>query len=68
MAERLPAAVGSVEAIDDGTCALSTGSDSVEMLAVWIGMLGADFEVMDSPELVEQFRILSERYRRAGGG
>lgn len=67
IAERLPAAVGPVEAIDEGTCTVDTGADSVEMLAVWLGMLGADFEVTNSPELAAHLRVLADRYHRAAG-
>jgi predicted DNA-binding transcriptional regulator YafY len=67
VAERLPAAVGPVVAIDEETCELTTGSDNVEMLAVWLGLLGTDFDVHDAPELVEQLRIVADRYRRATG-
>jgi predicted DNA-binding transcriptional regulator YafY len=68
IAERLPTAVGAVVAIDERTCSLSTGSDSAEMLAAWLGMLGADFEVTDSPELVAALRNLAERFRAATTG
>jgi len=65
VAERIPLGVGVIAAIDEQTCSLQTGSDSAEMLAAWLGMIGADFEVTDSPELVEQLRLLAERYLRA---
>ena len=67
IAERLPAAVGPVEAIDERTCAVNSGAESVETLALWLGMLGADFELSDCPELVEHLRLLAARYRRAAG-
>jgi hypothetical protein len=35
------------------------------MLAVYLGMLGADFEVVDAPELVDALRQLARRYQRA---
>jgi predicted DNA-binding transcriptional regulator YafY len=66
--ERLPAAVGPAQAIDEMTCALDTGAESVEMLAMWLGLLGADFEITDCPELAEHLRLLGARYRRAAGG
>jgi hypothetical protein len=65
VADRLPIAAGSVEAIDENTCAFEAGSDTPETLALWLGMLEADFTVTDSPELVEHLRALSERYGRA---
>jgi predicted DNA-binding transcriptional regulator YafY len=67
IAERLPAVMGPVEAIDEHTCAVDTGSDNVELLAVWLGALGADFTVTGAPELVEHLRRLADRYQRAVG-
>ena len=62
---RVPAAAGVVEAVDEGTCLLHTGADTLETLAVYLGMLGADFEVGEPPELVAHLRDLAGRYRRA---
>ena len=68
IAERVPAAVGPVEAIDDQTCAVEGGAESAETLALVLGMLGADFEPVGCPELTEQLRVLAARYRRAASG
>jgi predicted DNA-binding transcriptional regulator YafY len=65
IAERIPAAVGPVVAIDEHTCRIATGSDNPELLAAWLGMLGADFDVADSPELVQALRSLADRFYRA---
>lgn len=62
---RINATVGIVESIDADTCVLVTGADSVEIIAVWIGMLGLDFRVSGPPELVEHLQVVSDRYRRA---
>ena len=51
--------------VSEVTCMVEVGSDSPEMLAVHLGMLGVDFEVTDPPELVDAVRTLAERYRRA---
>ncbi len=61
---RLPPAV-LVEAIDEHTCMINVGSDTPQMLAVYLGMLDADFEVGEPSELLEQLRRLADRYRRA---
>jgi predicted DNA-binding transcriptional regulator YafY len=64
---RLPPAVA-VDPIDGHTCRVHVGSDTPEMLAVYLGMLGADFEIEDPaahPELVRHLRELADRYRRA---
>jgi predicted DNA-binding transcriptional regulator YafY len=62
--ERLPVPVD-VEPLGEDRCAFEPGSDHPEMLALHLGLLGADFEVVDSPELVGTLRDLAERYRRA---
>ncbi len=64
---RINPAVGVVEAVDDQTCVLVTGGDSVEIIAVYIGMLGLDFSVDGPPELITQLAVVGERYRRAVG-
>jgi hypothetical protein len=35
------------------------------MLALYLGMLDADFTIVDSPELVNALRKLTGRYQRA---
>ena len=67
VAARINPAVGVVEAIDDQSCVLATGSDSVETVAVYLGLLDLDFDVSEPPELVARLRILADRYQRACG-
>ena len=62
---RINPAVGVVEAIDDHTCVLVTGADTVETVAVYIGMLGLDFTVTDPPELIAHLTTVAERYAKA---
>lgn len=68
VADRISPAVGTVDPVDDRTCVLHTGADTVGTLAVYLGMLGADFEVTEPPELVAELRQLADRYARAVGG
>jgi predicted DNA-binding transcriptional regulator YafY len=65
LAARINPAVGLVEAIDDNSCILATGADSVDTVAVYLGLLDLDFEVTEPPELVARLRILADRYSRA---
>lgn len=65
---RINPTVGVVESVDETTCVLVTGADSLEIVAVYIGMLGLDFRVTEPAELVEHLRVLGERYRRAVSG
>jgi predicted DNA-binding transcriptional regulator YafY len=62
---RINPTVGVVEALDDNACVLVTGADSVETVAVYIGMLGLDFTVTEPPELLAHLRTLTERYAKA---
>jgi predicted DNA-binding transcriptional regulator YafY len=62
---RINPTVGVVEPVDDHHCVLVTGGDSVEVVAVWIGMLGLDFHVDEPPALVEALRVQARRYAAA---
>jgi predicted DNA-binding transcriptional regulator YafY len=64
---RINPAVGTVEAVSAAESDLVTGGDSIEVVAVWISMLGLDFSVAEPPELVDNLRALSQRYLRAIG-
>jgi predicted DNA-binding transcriptional regulator YafY len=61
---RLPIPV-TVESLGDDRCAFEPGSDYPELLALYLGMLDADFTIVDSPELVDALRKLTRRYQRA---
>ena len=63
--ERWGPMLGTVTPIDETTCVIHTGADSVEQLAAWLGMLGADFQVTEPPELVAAVRALSARFAAA---
>src|SRR5215471_17082588 len=61
---RLPIPVP-VEPLGEDRCAFEPGSDHPELLALYLGMLGADFTIVGSPELVAALRTLTSRYQRA---
>jgi len=65
IAARISPAIGTVEAIDDQSCVLATGADRVETVAVYLGLLDADFHVSGPPELLARLRKLAHRYQRA---
>ena len=62
--QQLPPAI-TVEPLDEHTCVVSVGSDTPQILAAYLGMFDADFEVSEPPELVEHLRTLARRYKRA---
>ena len=65
VAARAPQHWGTLEPLGADACEYRTGDDSLDWLAMRIGMLGADFEVLEPPELAERFRALGERFARA---
>ena len=67
-AERIPAGAGKLEAIDEHTCVLHTGATSLDSLSVYLALTGFEFEVRESPELIECMRLLAGRFSRAAGG
>jgi predicted DNA-binding transcriptional regulator YafY len=65
-AARLPAGIV-VEPVDEATCVVDLGSDDPRMLALYLGMIDADFHVDTdaAPELAAALRHLAARYTRA---
>jgi hypothetical protein len=61
---RVPSVV-LVEELDAQTCAAYVGSDTPEDLAMWLGLLGADFTVDGPSEMAVALDLLSRRYARA---
>jgi predicted DNA-binding transcriptional regulator YafY len=64
IAERVPREIV-IEPIDDNNCTVHARSNSVEMLALYLGMLDADFTVSDPPELIARLTTLAQRYAAA---
>lgn len=63
---RMTAFDGALERVSDERCVLTTGAHSLDALAVFVGMLGVDFEVIEPAELVGRVRNVGERLARAG--
>jgi predicted DNA-binding transcriptional regulator YafY len=62
--DRLPIPLP-VEPLGEDRCVFEPGSDHPQMLALYLGLLDADFEITDSPELVAALQKLAARYQRA---
>lgn len=61
---RMPAWVGTLEALGDHSCALTVGGDSPEMLAGMILHAGVDFTLLDPPEAAQPIREVAHRLLR----
>jgi len=67
VAARMGSWSGSIEPRGPDRCLLQLGGRSVEDIAFWLGVLDADFEILDSPELAVAVRRIADRYARATG-
>ena len=61
-----PVAAVSVEPEAEGTCLLRTGGDDLAMVAVYLGVAGHDFDVLEPPGLAEVCAAVGRRFERAG--
>lgn len=68
VAEHMPPSVGILEPADDGGCMLTSGADSLDMLAFHTATMDLDFTVLEPPELIERVQALAARLARAAGG
>jgi len=64
-AERLPPTVGHLQADGEHACILHTGAESPDVLAIYVAIMGAEFEILDPPELAEHILALAGRLTRA---
>ncbi|MFC5288387.1 helix-turn-helix transcriptional regulator [Actinokineospora guangxiensis] len=55
---------GVLEPVDEQTCLLRIGANSLDDLAVWVWFIGCEFEVVQPPELVTRLRALAQRITR----
>jgi predicted DNA-binding transcriptional regulator YafY len=58
-------AAGRLEAVDEATCILHTGSNSLDELALYVALKGFGFQVLHPPELIPVLRALSDRLGEA---
>jgi predicted DNA-binding transcriptional regulator YafY len=65
IAEKLSHSADSVEVVDDAHCLLTISAAGPSRMAPWLGFLGYDFTVLDSPELIAELRALATRFQSA---
>jgi predicted DNA-binding transcriptional regulator YafY len=64
-AQHLPPTVGDIEADGEHACILHTGAESPDVLAIYVAILGAEFDILDPPELAGHVLALAGRLARA---
>ncbi|MEC5179518.1 helix-turn-helix transcriptional regulator [Arthrobacter sp. CG_A4] len=65
VAERIGPGIGVITGHDDGRCELVTGSNSLDELALHLGLIGEDFTVHSPAALRERMATLGARLTRA---
>jgi predicted DNA-binding transcriptional regulator YafY len=65
ISERISPTAGVLEALDTQSCRLHTGAHSLEYLAVTLALIGAEFEIEEPEELIDQVRRIADRFSRA---
>jgi predicted DNA-binding transcriptional regulator YafY len=68
VAERTSPTATRLEAVDEDSCLLFAGADSLQEIALHVALKGIDFEVLDPPELADQVLELAARLHRAVPG
>jgi predicted DNA-binding transcriptional regulator YafY len=58
-------AEGTIEPVDEHTCTLHVGAQSLKTIALAIGRLDVDFTIVTPPELRQEVSDLASRYARA---
>ena len=61
----IPSSAAVITPIDDSSCGLVAGSNSLDEMALWLGLIGADFTLHEPAELREHLAALGERLVRA---
>ncbi|WP_037272329.1 YafY family protein [Kibdelosporangium aridum] len=64
-AQRVSPTTGVIEAIDENSCLLHTGSNSLDEIIVYVGLFDFPFTISEPPELVARVRELADRFAQA---
>ncbi|WP_373044199.1 helix-turn-helix transcriptional regulator [Vulgatibacter sp.] len=67
LSQRIPVWCGVLERLDDESCVLRAGAESLDGLVCQLVLCGSDFELLDPPELAPQLRAAADRLLRAAG-
>lgn len=62
LAKRISPSLGALEAIDQDSCLLLTGSHSLEAITIHLLLLGVSFRVHEPPELISYIREITTRF------
>jgi predicted DNA-binding transcriptional regulator YafY len=67
VAGHIPPSAGVLAAADGDRCVLTSGADSLDLLACHLATMDLDFTVLEPPALIERVQVLAARLARAAG-
>jgi hypothetical protein len=65
IARMVPPTIAVVEAVDDRRCVLTSGSDSLDAIALHLALLDVPFTPIEPPELRDRCQALAARLLQA---
>lgn len=65
LSRQIPSWCGALEPLDDESCALSTGANSIDALVCHMLLCGVDFELLEPLDLAPEIRKRAKRIERA---
>jgi predicted DNA-binding transcriptional regulator YafY len=65
VAQHFSPSSATIEADGTDSCVVTTGADNPETLALYLAMVGCDFEILGPPEVIAGAQVNAERLRRA---
>jgi predicted DNA-binding transcriptional regulator YafY len=66
VAQHFSPATATIEPDGPDACIVTTGADDPERLALYLAMVGRDFEVLEPAAVADAARVVADRLRRAG--
>lgn len=66
-AEWITPTTGIVESVDEDSCDLTAGANSLEAIAFHLAMFGCEFEVLEPPALADAMRVMAGRLLSGAG-
>ncbi|MCV7227498.1 helix-turn-helix transcriptional regulator [Mycolicibacterium komossense] len=68
VAQHFSPAAATIEADGPEACLVTAGADDPQQLALYLAMVGCDFDIIGPPEVIAGAQSMAERLRRAASG
>ena len=65
MAQHFSPSSATIEGDGADSCIVTTGADDPQVLALYLAMVGRDFEILGPPEVIDAARTVADRLQRS---